>query len=56
MLFKTEMEKIKFSSYVADYIQEELNRGVSANDIGIWLIADAIDAFEGGAFCDEKSD
>lgn len=42
-------EQLKLAQYIAAYIQEELERGVSPNDIGTWLIADAIDAYEGGA-------
>jgi hypothetical protein len=42
-------EQIKFAQYVAAYIQEELGRGVDPDDIGAWLIADAIEAYEGGA-------
>ena len=42
-------EQLKMAQYIAAYIQEELGRGVSPNDIGTWLIADAIDAYEGGA-------
>ena len=42
-------EQIKLAQYIATYIQEELSRGVSPNDIGAWLIADAIEAYEGGA-------
>jgi hypothetical protein len=42
-------EQIKLSQYIAAYIQEELGRRVSPNDIGPWLIADAIEAYEGGA-------
>lgn len=42
-------EKLKMAQYIAAYIQEEIDRGVSPNDIGAWLIADAIEAYEGGA-------
>jgi hypothetical protein len=42
-------EKLKLAQYIAAYIQEELGRGVSPNDIGAWIIADAIEAYEGGA-------
>jgi hypothetical protein len=42
-------EQIKLAQYVADYIQEELGRGVSPNDIGAWLICDAFEAYAGGA-------
>jgi hypothetical protein len=42
-------EQIKLAQYVAAYIQEELKRGVSPNDIGAWLICDAFEAYAGGA-------
>ena len=42
-------EQIKLAQYVAEYIREELDRGVSPNDIGTWLICDAFEAYEGGA-------
>jgi hypothetical protein len=42
-------EQLKQAQYIAEYIQEELGRGVSPSDIGAWLIADAMDAYEGGA-------
>jgi hypothetical protein len=42
-------EQIKLAQYIAAYIQEELSRGVSPDDIGAWLIADAMEAYEGGA-------
>ncbi len=42
-------EQIKLAQYIAAYIQEELSRGVSPSDIGAWLIADAMEAYEGGA-------
>ena len=42
-------QKIELARYVADYIQEELDRGVSPRDIGAWLVADAFDAYLGGA-------
>lgn len=42
-------DKVRLAIYIAEYIQEELDRGVQPNDIGAWLIADAIEAYEGGA-------
>ena len=48
-LRKSYIAQIKFSSYLSSYIQEELDRGVQADDIGVWLIMDAIEAYEGGA-------
>lgn len=42
-------EQIKLAQYIAAYIQEELQRGVSPDDIGAWLICDALDAYAGGA-------
>lgn len=41
--------KLELAQYVASYIQEELDRGVSPRDIGAWLISDAFDAYQGGA-------
>ena len=41
--------KLELAMYVAAYVQEELDRGVSPRDIGAWLISDAFDAFLGGA-------
>jgi hypothetical protein len=41
--------KLELAQYVAAYIQEELDRGVSPRDIGAWLISDAFDAYQGGA-------
>jgi len=41
--------KLELALYVAAYIQEELDRGVSPRDIGAWLISDAFDAYLGGA-------
>ena len=35
--------------YIATYIQEELSRGLSPDDISMTLIKNALDAFEGGA-------
>jgi hypothetical protein len=46
---RARMDRINLAAYIADYIQEELGRGVSPNDIGTWLIADALDAYDGGA-------
>lgn len=42
-------DQLKLAQYIAAYIQEELDRGVSPRDIGAWLIADALDAYQGGA-------
>jgi len=41
--------KLELAQYVASYIQEELDRGVSPRDIGVWLICDAFDSYQGGA-------
>jgi hypothetical protein len=37
------------AAYIAAYIQEELARGKTAEDIDRQMIADAIEAYEGGA-------
>jgi len=39
--------RMKLAQYIADYINEELARGNT--DIDKYMIADAIDAYEGGA-------
>ena len=42
-------EHMELCEYIAAYIQEELSRGKTIADIDKWMIADAIEAFEGGA-------
>ena len=52
MKIKTERlpkNRMKLSEYIAEYIQEELCRGKTIEDIGDGMIEDAIDAYEGGA-------
>jgi hypothetical protein len=39
--------QVQLAAYIADYINEELARGNT--DIDKYMIADAIDAYEGGA-------
>jgi hypothetical protein len=39
----------KLCAYIAAYIQEEFSRGCTAIDIDKYLIAMAIDAYQGGA-------
>jgi hypothetical protein len=36
-------------AYIAAYIQEELARGKTTEDIDRQMVADAIEAYEGGA-------
>ena len=48
-LTRNDKLKLDLARYVAAYVQEELDRGVSPRDIGAWLISDAFDAFLGGA-------
>ena len=45
----TEKQSYALASYIAAYIQEELDRGISLNDIRAPLIWQAIDAYQGGA-------
>ena len=40
---------LTLAQYVAEYVQEELNRGAIPSDIDSHLIQQAIDAYEGGA-------
>ncbi len=50
--FKERINNMKtktLAQYVAEYIQEELYRGVIPSDIDSHLIQQAIDAYEGGA-------
>jgi hypothetical protein len=42
-------EKMMLAMYIAEYIQEELDRGMHPNDLNAYVVAMAIDAFEGGA-------
>jgi hypothetical protein len=39
--------RMKLAQYIADYVMEEQARGNTTVDK--WMIADAIDAYEGGA-------
>jgi hypothetical protein len=39
----------KLCAYIADYIQEEISRGVGLCEIDKYMIAMAIDAYQGGA-------
>lgn len=42
-------EQLELARYIAAYIQEELDRGLSPDEIDSFLIANAMEAFEGGA-------
>jgi hypothetical protein len=42
----SDLDKTKLAQYIADYVQEELMRG---NNIDVWVIKNAIEAYEGGA-------
>jgi hypothetical protein len=39
----------KLCAYIADYIQEELTRGIGIMEIDKYLVFMAIDAYQGGA-------
>lgn len=40
---------LTLAQYIAEYVKEELDRGVTLDDIDAHLIQQAIDAYEGGA-------
>jgi len=44
---RSELDKTNLAQYIADYIEEEIVRG--NNNINVWMIKDAIEAYEGGA-------
>jgi hypothetical protein len=46
----------KLCAYIAAYIQEEFARGCTAIDIDKYLIAMAIDAYNGGAAIGDDDD
>lgn len=39
----------ELAKYIADYIFEELSRGIPAEEITKWMVVDAINAYLGGA-------
>jgi hypothetical protein len=43
------MKLLTLAQYIAEYVQEELDRGATLDDINSALIQQAIDAYEGGA-------
>lgn len=43
----TEKQIYALAAYVAEYIQEEKNRGLK--NVNAWIIQQAIDAYKGGA-------
>lgn len=43
-------------AYIADYIQEELNRGCGVLDIDKYLISMAVEAYQGGAAIGEDNE
>lgn len=45
----TYKNKVRLALYISEYIQEELDRGLSPAGIDTVLISRAIEAFEGGA-------
>jgi len=42
-----EQEKIKMAVYIAEYINEEINRGNT--EVDKWMVIDAINSYLGGA-------
>ena len=45
--YKARVELLRMSGYIADYIAEEFERGNT--EVDKWMVADAIEAYEGGA-------
>lgn len=43
----SDLDKTKLAQYLADYVKEELMRG--NYNVDVWMIKDAIEAYEGGA-------
>lgn len=47
---------LKLCAYIADYIQEEFDRGCNKSDIDKYLISMAIEAYQGGAAIGEEDE
>lgn len=43
---RARVERMRLASYIADYVMEEQSRGNL--EVDKWMIADALDAYEGG--------
>jgi hypothetical protein len=44
-----DIERITLALYLATYIQEEISRGATTEDINMSMLSMALDAYDGGA-------